>query len=364
MFRSERRNEIMSLIRRDGRVTVTSLARQYGISEDSIRKDLQELARQGLCKRVYGGAVLPDGEEPESDIQDDSYSNVQINSQGAAYATVPREIPHTPSLHDRISQLRHARSIYPVNVSQNNTASPRSDTQSKESLESCANTVPTSESSQVPAASQQHFSAQSAFLQTPSFDSASEQALAEPSKEDLGRMAVARRAYYEINDGDTVFLDISRTNIYIAQLIAAGNKRVIVTSNMLDVLRILSNLPHVTALGTGGFLNSELNGFVGSATISLIEPLLFSKAFIGASGINLKQNAVTSNDIDSGATKEHIIQKASYKFLLADAEKFNYSSAYRFASINDFSAVITDSTDPHVFARLRRLAVPVLRAGS
>ncbi|SEP95037.1 transcriptional regulator, DeoR family [Faunimonas pinastri] len=33
------------------------LARQYGVSDDTIRRDLRELAASGLCRRVYGGAL-------------------------------------------------------------------------------------------------------------------------------------------------------------------------------------------------------------------------------------------------------------------------------------------------------------------
>ncbi|AMO50410.1 DeoR family transcriptional regulator [Enterobacter sp. FY-07] len=40
-----------------GRVIGVDVARQLGVSEHTIRRDLQELARKGLCKKVYGGAV-------------------------------------------------------------------------------------------------------------------------------------------------------------------------------------------------------------------------------------------------------------------------------------------------------------------
>lgn len=42
---------------RDGRVICVQLATELGVSEHTIRRDLQELASQGVCKKVYGGAV-------------------------------------------------------------------------------------------------------------------------------------------------------------------------------------------------------------------------------------------------------------------------------------------------------------------
>jgi DeoR/GlpR family transcriptional regulator of sugar metabolism len=53
----ERQAAILALLRKQGRVLSAELAATWGISEDSVRRDLRELARQGLCRRVYGGAL-------------------------------------------------------------------------------------------------------------------------------------------------------------------------------------------------------------------------------------------------------------------------------------------------------------------
>ena len=53
----ERRNEIVALIRANERVKVSELSEKYGISEVSIRKDLEILEEMGQLTRVYGGAV-------------------------------------------------------------------------------------------------------------------------------------------------------------------------------------------------------------------------------------------------------------------------------------------------------------------
>ncbi|RDI98157.1 DeoR/GlpR transcriptional regulator [Dyella solisilvae] len=55
----ERQQRILDRLRGDGRVVAAELAQLFEVSEDSIRRDLRELAAQGLCKRVYGGALLP-----------------------------------------------------------------------------------------------------------------------------------------------------------------------------------------------------------------------------------------------------------------------------------------------------------------
>lgn len=53
----QRRNEIVSLLHAKGRVRVAELAERFGISDVSIRKDLEHLEMQGHLTRVHGGAV-------------------------------------------------------------------------------------------------------------------------------------------------------------------------------------------------------------------------------------------------------------------------------------------------------------------
>ena len=53
--------EIIELARRDGKVTVEALSDYFGVTLQTIRRDLSELAEAGRLERVHGGAVLPSG---------------------------------------------------------------------------------------------------------------------------------------------------------------------------------------------------------------------------------------------------------------------------------------------------------------
>ncbi|MCL2418366.1 MAG: DeoR/GlpR family DNA-binding transcription regulator [Conexibacteraceae bacterium] len=57
MLVAERRDLLLSRLRTDGKLVARDLALEFGVSEDSIRRDLRDLAAAGLCQRVYGGAV-------------------------------------------------------------------------------------------------------------------------------------------------------------------------------------------------------------------------------------------------------------------------------------------------------------------
>jgi DeoR/GlpR family transcriptional regulator of sugar metabolism len=54
---AERYDTILNLLKRDGKVLSAQLSQDLKVSEDTIRRDLSELANQGLIKRVHGGAL-------------------------------------------------------------------------------------------------------------------------------------------------------------------------------------------------------------------------------------------------------------------------------------------------------------------
>ena len=57
MLAAERRELLIHRLARDGKVVAKQLARELGLSEDTLRRDLRDLAEAGLCQRVYGGAL-------------------------------------------------------------------------------------------------------------------------------------------------------------------------------------------------------------------------------------------------------------------------------------------------------------------
>jgi DeoR/GlpR family transcriptional regulator of sugar metabolism len=57
MLPAERKQLILRSIGEDGRVLASELSQRFEVSEDTIRRDLRELAADGLLHRVYGGAL-------------------------------------------------------------------------------------------------------------------------------------------------------------------------------------------------------------------------------------------------------------------------------------------------------------------
>lgn len=58
MLAIERRNEILERLQKEKRVVVSELSKAYGVSEETIRRDLEKLENDGFVIKSYGGAVL------------------------------------------------------------------------------------------------------------------------------------------------------------------------------------------------------------------------------------------------------------------------------------------------------------------
>ena len=66
----ERQKQILSLLERQGRLSVAEIVQQFAISEATARRDLETLASQGRAQRVHGGVISVEQAPPERPILD------------------------------------------------------------------------------------------------------------------------------------------------------------------------------------------------------------------------------------------------------------------------------------------------------
>lgn len=57
MLTAERQRYLLDVLKAEGKVLASNLSRRFGVSEDTIRRDLRELDKAGLLQRVHGGAL-------------------------------------------------------------------------------------------------------------------------------------------------------------------------------------------------------------------------------------------------------------------------------------------------------------------
>ncbi|MDF2094255.1 DeoR/GlpR family DNA-binding transcription regulator [Knoellia sp. 3-2P3] len=65
MLAGQRRATIVALVAESGAVRVADLVQQLGVSDMTVRRDIEQLAREGLVERVHGGALAVGGRSSE-----------------------------------------------------------------------------------------------------------------------------------------------------------------------------------------------------------------------------------------------------------------------------------------------------------
>ncbi|MFI1400951.1 DeoR/GlpR family DNA-binding transcription regulator [Streptomyces sp. NPDC020681] len=86
MSAEERRRGILELARDAGSVAVSKLAADFGISKETIRRDLTVLEEQGLMRRTHGGAYPVESAGFETDLAFRAANHVPEKSRIAAAA--------------------------------------------------------------------------------------------------------------------------------------------------------------------------------------------------------------------------------------------------------------------------------------
>lgn len=93
MYAPERQQEILRLARDGGRVDVVSLAEEFQVTAETIRRDLKALDRAGLVRRVHGGAI-PAGRldfEPDLAARESTAADEKDRIAKAALTELPSE---------------------------------------------------------------------------------------------------------------------------------------------------------------------------------------------------------------------------------------------------------------------------------
>ncbi|MGL5676360.1 MAG: DeoR/GlpR family DNA-binding transcription regulator [Cellulosilyticaceae bacterium] len=90
MLALERQQAILELIYTNKAVKVTDLSQQFNVTEETIRRDLEKLAKKGVVKKTYGGAVL--NEQPEENELEDTTFDHRIKENMESKEKIGRAI--------------------------------------------------------------------------------------------------------------------------------------------------------------------------------------------------------------------------------------------------------------------------------
>ena len=157
------------------------------------------------------------------------------------------------------------------------------------------------------------------------------------------KQRIAQAAVKLIHEKDMVFLDISTSNLAIAELLVKMELEVTVVTNMIDILVVLARNPKIRVVFAGGKINKSRDGFWGGMTLDFISRLKSDIAFVGAVGVDVKENSVSTYDIDDGINKAAIIRHSKKAYVVAEARKLSTDGNYNYTTLDTLSGLITDS---------------------
>ncbi len=81
MLAIERRNAILAKLNVNGKVIVADLSQEFDVTEETIRRDLEKLDKEGLAKKTYGGAVSNQNLNTDLPISVRKRTNVELKQK-------------------------------------------------------------------------------------------------------------------------------------------------------------------------------------------------------------------------------------------------------------------------------------------
>ena len=177
------------------------------------------------------------------------------------------------------------------------------------------------------------------------------------------KAAIGAAAAALVPDGASLFINIGTTTEAVAHNLA-GHKDLLVISNNLNVIDILSTHKSSELIVVGGRVRSSDRSSVGALAVSFIDNFKVDYAIVGASAIDV-DGALLDFDINEVQVSQTILRNARQVILVADASKVGRPAPLRIGHLSDVDHFVTDyMPDAELAAVCERLGLQVIEAGS
>lgn len=172
---------------------------------------------------------------------------------------------------------------------------------------------------------------------------------------------IAEIALNHIENGDTIALNASTTNLEIAKKIKEKKLKLTVLTNSLIIANELAEVKEVNLILAGGIYNQEEYAFLGEVTAKFFQNFSVDKAFVGVGGISLKKG-ITDYLIDEIIVERKIIEIAEKIYILADSTKIENNSLIKVAELSKEMKIVTDSKiDKKIIEKYSKNGIEILK---
>ena len=156
-------------------------------------------------------------------------------------------------------------------------------------------------------------------------------------KEEIAEIAVKL-----IEEGDSIALNDSTTNLAIAKKLKGKFKKLTIISNSLLIITELSSVEGFNVILPGGILNIKEQAFFGDITKKILDEFIIDKAFISVSGFSLR-TGITDYPLEEVQIQKKLLEISQKSIILADSSKLESTSLIKVRDISDVDILVTDS---------------------
>jgi len=121
-----------------------------------------------------------------------------------------------------------------------------------------------------------------------------------------------------------------------------NSRRITVVTNSTIVLQILESRPTIDTILIGGKAHGPSHSLVGPLAEEAVKQFHFSKAFLGANGIDLEEGLTQSN-VEEVPIKKRVAANSKEVIVLADSSKFNRNVFVTFLPLERVNVILTDT---------------------
>jgi DeoR family myo-inositol catabolism operon transcriptional repressor len=164
------------------------------------------------------------------------------------------------------------------------------------------------------------------------------------------KIAIARQAAFLVNDRDTLFVDAGTTTMHLLDMLPQDIHATIVTGN-LAIIAQASMKPNLELIVLPGSVNRRTNSVSDVSTLEFLRRYHFIKAIMATTGLSADGGLNVSSYLDY-EIKHRAVEQSEQRILLCDSAKFGAAGLLSYASLSDFSRLITDAACPNELRKL------------
>ena len=174
---------------------------------------------------------------------------------------------------------------------------------------------------------------------------------------------VAKAAADLVVDGDTVFIDGGTSTQFLVKYLANKKDLTVITCG-LNVAYELNKYDNISSFIIGGELHKDSHSISGALALAVLEvyKIRCDKSIIAASAVSA-EHGVTNRILDRIPLKRKAMEISRESILLADGSKIGGTAMGQIASLDEFSALVTDeSVPPDELNAIRQMGIRVIVA--